>query len=50
MVEVVCSAYLYGLMALTDFQGESGFREEVEWVLVMIIVATVGGNVVVLGE
>ena len=45
----MCSAYLYGLIALTEFQGESGVREEVGWVLVMIIVATVGANVVVLG-
>ena len=45
----MCSAYLYVLIALTEFQGESGVREEVGWVLVMIIVAIVGGNVIVLG-
>ena len=40
----MCSAYLYVLIALTEFQGESGVREEVGWVLVMIIVAIVGGQ------
>jgi hypothetical protein len=45
MIEVSVSIYLYVLLLLTDFMGENKFRDELGWVLVIIIGSIVALNV-----
>jgi hypothetical protein len=42
--EVATSAYLYLLMLLTDFMGDTGFREQIGWALLMLIGGVVAIN------
>jgi hypothetical protein len=42
--EVATSAYLYLLMLLTDFMGDTGFREQIGWALLMLIGVVVAIN------
>jgi hypothetical protein len=43
--EVATSAYLYLLMLLTDFMGDTGFREQIGWALLMLIGGVVAINI-----
>jgi hypothetical protein len=45
MIEVSVSIYLYVLLLLTDFMEENKFRDELGWVLVIIIGSIVAINV-----
>ncbi len=42
--EVATSAYLYLLMILTDFMGDTGFREQIGWGILMLIGGVVAVN------
>jgi len=42
--EVATSLYLYLLLLLTDYMGDSGFREEIGWALLILIGLVVAIN------
>jgi hypothetical protein len=42
--EVATSIYLYLMLLLTDYMGDSGFREEIGWALLILIGVVVAVN------
>jgi hypothetical protein len=42
--EVATSLYLYLMLLLTDYMGDSGFREEIGWALLILIGVVVAVN------
>ena len=45
MIEVSVSIYLYILLSLTDFMGETTIRDELGWVLTILTGIVVAVNV-----
>jgi hypothetical protein len=42
--EIATSLYLYLMLALTDYMGETGMREEIAWCLTGVVVSVVTIN------
>jgi hypothetical protein len=47
LIEVSVSIYLYALLSLTDYMGESTLRIELGWVLALLTAIVVGINFIV---
>ncbi len=43
-IEAATSLYLYLMLTLTDYMGDTGFRDEIGWCLTGVVITVVGVN------